>query len=136
MSNMVHHKPITQRAKSQFTVLPFNYFVDKRLSNKAFGMLCRLHALPPTWEFSEMGLVGLSKDSRTSVRSQLKELEDLGYLIRERKRDEKGKLGGCIYHVLEIPCSSVEEAKQHDDEVQKEIEDKMKLFEGYYDWMA
>jgi hypothetical protein len=60
-------------------------------------------SLPPTWEFSEVGLSKLSKDSLTSVKTGLKELEQAGYLQRERIRNEKGHLKSCVYHVFESP---------------------------------
>ena len=60
-------------------------------------------SLPDGWEFSEEGLSQLSNDSRTSIRSTLKELMEYGYLTRNRIRDEKGKLRDTEYVIYEEP---------------------------------
>lgn len=99
MKNFRKHK---QKSKG-FTVIPNNIFRDKQLSLKAQGLLCKLLSLPDDWEFSESGLLAIVKDGSTSLRSAIKELEELGYLHRERERDEKGRLKGIIYHVYEEP---------------------------------
>lgn len=97
--NFKQHKTHT----SNFTIIPNNIFKDKTLSMKAKGLLCLMLSLPPTWEFSEVGLSKLSKDNLTSVKTGLKELEQAGYLQRERIRNEKGHLKSCVYHVFESP---------------------------------
>lgn len=97
--NFKQHKTHT----SNFTIIPNNIFKDKTLSMKAKGLLCLMLSLPPTWEFSEVGLSKLSSDNITSIKSGLKELESAGYLRRERIRNEKGHLKSCIYHIFEEP---------------------------------
>lgn len=47
-------------------------------------------SLPPEWDYSIGGLVAICKESHTSIRSALRELEENNYLIRERKNNEKG----------------------------------------------
>ena len=89
--------------KSDFTVIDNNIFKNKKLSLKGKGMICTMLSLPDGWEFSEMGLCELSNDSRTGIRSTLKELMDLGYLKRERNRDSKGRLKDTAYTVYEVP---------------------------------
>lgn len=89
--------------KSDFTVIDNNIFKNKYLSLKAKGMICTMLSLPDDWEFSEIGLSELSNDSRTSIRSTLKELIDYGYLIRNRVRDSKGKLRDVEYIIYEEP---------------------------------
>ena len=63
-------------------------------------MACQLLSLPPTWEYSVKGLVTLFNDGEASIRSALSELEELGYLRRERTR-EQGKLGKCVYVITD-----------------------------------
>ena len=47
-------------------------------------------SLPPEWDYSIGGLVAICKESHTSIRSALRELEENNYLLRERKNNEKG----------------------------------------------
>jgi len=89
--------------KTDFTVIDNNIFKNKKLSLKGKGMVCTMLSLPDNWNFSEEGLAELSKDSRVSVRSTLKELMELGYLVRKRNRDDKGKLRDTTYTIYEEP---------------------------------
>lgn len=86
-----------------FTVIDNNIFKNKKLTLKAKGMICTMLSLPDDWNFSEEGLTQLSNDSRTGIRSTLKELMEYGYLTRTRKRDSLGKLGEAIYTIYEEP---------------------------------
>lgn len=93
---------LRKQQKSQYTVIDQSIFKDKTLSNKALGMLCRMLSLPNEWEFSVEGLATLSTDGVSAVRSQLNELEEHGYLIRNYVRGE-GKYSGIEYVVSEVP---------------------------------
>lgn len=59
-------------------------------------------SLPDNWDYSIAGLVKLSSDGETSVRNALKELEDFGYLKRERVY-ENGKITDWEYNIFEKP---------------------------------
>lgn len=83
-----------------FTIIRNSIFKDYTLSAKAKGVACQLLSLPPTWDYSVKGLVTLFNDGEASIRSALGELEEAGYLHRERVR-EQGKLGKCIYVITD-----------------------------------
>lgn len=83
-----------------FTVIRNAIFKDCTLSAKAKGVACQLLSLPPSWDYSVKGLVTLFNDGEASIRSALSELEEHGYLHRERERDA-GKLGKCIYIITD-----------------------------------
>ena len=83
-----------------FTVIRNAIFKDRTLSAKAVGVACKLLSLPPDWDYSVRGIVALFSDGESSIRSALSELEEHGYLHRERIRDH-GKLGGCIYVITD-----------------------------------
>ena len=89
--------------KTDYTIIDNNIFKNTKLSLKAKGMICTMLSLPDNWVFSEIGLTQLSNDSRTGIRSTLKELQEFGYLKRERSRNEKGILGDTIYTIYEEP---------------------------------
>ena len=77
--------------KSNFTVID-NQVFKSNLSLKARGLLSTMLSLPDNWHFTERGLSSiLPKDGRDSVRSTIKELEEEGFLSRERICDEQGK---------------------------------------------
>jgi hypothetical protein len=73
-----------------YTVMSNHHLRNKDLSLKAKGLMSLMLSLPPTWDYSIGGLVAICKESHTSIRSAIKELEENNYLIRERKNNEKG----------------------------------------------
>lgn len=86
-----------------YTVMANYHLRDERLSLKARGLLSMILSLPEDWDYSLVGLVAISKDGLTAVRGALHELEDNGYIHRERQRDPNGRLAGSIYTVYEYP---------------------------------
>lgn len=73
-----------------YTVMSNHHLRNKEMSLKAKGLMSLMLSLPPNWDYSIGGLVAICKESHTSIRSALKELEENNYLIRERKNNEKG----------------------------------------------
>jgi predicted transcriptional regulator len=97
-----------------YTVMSNHHLRNKSISLKAKGLMSLMLSLPPNWDYSIGGLAAICKESHTSIRSALKELEENQYLIRERKNNEKGYF---IYEytLYEIPLPHIE--KQHMDSV-------------------
>ena len=73
-----------------YTVMSNHHLRNKEMSLKAKGLMSLMLSLPPEWDYSIGGLVAICKESHTSIRSALKELEENNYLVRERKNNEKG----------------------------------------------
>lgn len=91
-------------SRGKYTVLNNWIFRDENLSAKSLGILAKMLSLPDNWEFSETGLCSIfKKDGRDSIRSGLKELEENGYLVRSRVRDESGKLTSVEWTVSDQP---------------------------------
>ena len=91
-------------SKGKYTVLNNGIFRDENLSAKSLGILAKMLSLHDNWEFSETGLCSIfKKDGRSSIRSGLKELEENGYLVRSRVRDESGKLTSAEWTVSDKP---------------------------------
>ncbi len=88
-----------------YTVINNTIVTDNRLSWKAKGIWLYAFAQRDDWKFYKSDLLKQSKDSDTSLDSGLKELENCGYLIRVRKRNEKGQLGESIWTFFEVPQS-------------------------------
>lgn len=75
----------------EFVVMSNKFLREREMSLKAKGLLALCLALPDDWEYSINGLCSICKESQTSIRSALKELETFNYLKRERKQDAKGQ---------------------------------------------
>ena len=93
---------LRKEQKRGYTCISNDVF-NSDLSLKARGMLCTMLSLPNEWEFSENGLQAILKDGQTSIRSAIKELEDKGFLSRNRVRDENGRIGKCEWVISDYP---------------------------------
>jgi hypothetical protein len=100
-----------------YTVMSNHHLRNKEMSLKAKGLMSLMLSLPPSWDYSIGGLVAICKESHTSIRSALKELEQNQYLIRERKNNEKGYFT-YEYILYEVPLPHAE--KQYTDSVYAE----------------
>ncbi len=86
----------------EFVVMSNKFLRNKEMSLKAKGLLALCLSLPETWNYSLNGLVAICKESHTSIRSTLKELEEHNHLIRNRKQDDKGQFV-YEYIIFEVP---------------------------------
>lgn len=87
---------------SNYTVMSNHHLRDKNLSFKAKGLLSFMLSLPDTWDYSMNGLCKVSKENIKAIRSTLHELEEFGYLIRNRVQNEKGRFS-YDYIIYEYP---------------------------------
>ena len=94
----------------EFTVIANSVFKDRTLSAKAKGLLVEMLSLPENWDYTLKGLTYLFTDGLDSIRQGIRELEEHGYIVRERKRDTKGRLGGMEYVIYETPREPVEKS--------------------------
>lgn len=89
-----------------YTVMSNYHLRDKNLSYKAKGLLSFMLSLPDDWDYSMNGLCKVSKENIRAIRSTLHELEEFGYLARERTQNEKGQFG-YNYSIYEYPTIQV-----------------------------
>ena len=94
-----------------FTIIGNYILQSTNVSLKTIGMYAKLASLPDNWKFTEEGLVTICKDGLTSVKTALSELEELGLLLRFRRRNQDGTLGESIYYLFAAPASSEEKNK-------------------------
>jgi hypothetical protein len=76
---------------------------DERLSWPARGLLGYLLAKPDDWEFRVLDLCRYGDLGRDGVHSLLQQLQGRGYHRRRQVRDERGRVAGYDYTVLEVP---------------------------------
>ena len=106
--------PVFRVSKNRdFTVIANSVFKDRRLSAKAKGILVEMLSLPENWDYTLKGLTTLFSDGIDSIRQGIKELEENGYIVRERKRDARGRLGGMEYVIYETPEKAVENSVEN-----------------------
>ena len=86
-----------------YTVMSNHHLRDMSLSLKAKGLLSLMLSLPENWDYTMKGLARICKDGIDSISGGIRELEEHGYLIRERVRGVNGQLGSIEYTILEQP---------------------------------
>ena len=60
-------------------------------------------SLPEEWDYTTKGLARICKDGVDSICAGVRELEEHGYVIRQRVRNPNGQLGAIEYTILEKP---------------------------------
>lgn len=80
-----------------FVVLFRSAAQDGRLSLEARGLFALMVSLPDDWEYTVSGLAVKAGCGREKLRRILKELQTVGYLVREQAHDSGGKFGGNVY---------------------------------------
>ena len=86
-----------------YTVMANHHLRNTKLSLKAKGLLSLMLSLPEDWNYTTKGLAKICKDGVDSICSTVNELEEHGYVIRERIRNAKGQLTDIQYTILEQP---------------------------------
>ena len=88
-----------------FTVMSNHHLRNKKLSLKARGLLSTILSLPDDWDYTLQGLTYICREKIDAVRAAVNELECHGYIVRDRVRDEQGKLRDAEYIIYENPIS-------------------------------
>jgi len=80
------------KKNNNYVVMDKTSLRDERLSWKAKGLHAYMLSMPDDWRFYREELSTHAKDGVDAVKTALKELTTHGYLKRERRNNEKGKL--------------------------------------------
>ena len=86
-----------------YTVMSNHHLRNRELSLKAKGLLSQMLSLPEDWDYTLAGLSHINREKIDAIREAIKELEQAGYIVRSRTRDEKGRLRGADYVIYEQP---------------------------------
>ena len=94
---------------SDYVVMSNRHFREKNMSLKAKGLLSEMLSLPDDWDYSIAGLAAINKESVTSIKTALAELQDFGYLIIAKIYPDKSSSGRLeyVYNVYEYPQNQV-----------------------------
>ena len=85
-----------------YTIMSNHHLRDPNLSYSAKGLLSFMLALPDKWDYSFSGLVKISKEGKSSIRTMINELKEAKYIKISQSRNEKGFFQ-YNYDVFEIP---------------------------------
>ena len=100
-----------------YTVMSNHHLRNTNLSLKAKGLLSLMLSLPENWDYTTKGLARICKDGVDSICAGVRELEEQGYVIRERVRNPNGQLGAIEYTILEQPRPPEREKPERENPV-------------------
>lgn len=88
-----------------YTIMSNYHLKEKNMSLKAKGLLSVMLSLPDNWDYSISGLVAISLENETSIKSALSELKKLGYLEVIKLMPNESETGRIdyIYNIYEKP---------------------------------
>lgn len=99
------------RRADEFTIITNAVVNDKRLSFRARGVLIWLLSKPVDWRTRSESIAARSdKDGRDAVRSAMRELADLGYIIREKVQDPETGRWSTTSTVYEEPRTAADDS--------------------------
>ena len=103
-----------------YTVMSNHHLRNRGLSLKAKGLLSLMLSLPEEWDYTTKGLAYICKDGVDSISAGIRELEEQGYLCRQRLRNANGQLGATEYTIMEqpIPPKPMQEKPVRENPVQ------------------
>ena len=103
-----------------YTVMSNHHLRNRGLSLKAKGLLSLMLSLPEEWDYTTKGLAYICKDGVDSISAGIRELEEQGYLRRQRLRNANGQLGAIEYTIMEqpIPPEPMQEKPVRENPVQ------------------
>ena len=94
------------RLADNFTILSNAVLNDDRLSFRARGVLMWLLSKPGDWSVRADAIAAQSpREGREAIRTAMRELVELGYLVREKIQDERGRWY-TVQTVYEEPVTS------------------------------
>lgn len=92
--------------QDNFTMLSNQLLRDDRLTLKARGLAAWLLSHKRGFRLSTDRIVQLHKEGKAAIRAALQELEEHGYLSRERLVDDLGRMTGMRYTIRQRPAWS------------------------------
>jgi len=75
-----------------YTVMSNYHLKDKNLTLKSKGLLSLILSLPEEWNYTTRGLAAICKEGVDCIGASLRELEDTGYINRNKLRDNNGRI--------------------------------------------
>lgn len=85
-----------------YTVMSNHHLRNKELTLKAKGLLSQMLSLPEDWDYTLKGLAAINRESIDAIRTAVLELEQAGYIVRSRVRDERGCLVAVITSSMNV----------------------------------
>lgn len=91
------------KLNGNFSILPNDIVNSENLSLKSKGLLWYLLSKPEDWQVNVADIENNSIDGKASVKAGIIELENNGYIVKEKHRKKNGNFDGWDYFVYDSP---------------------------------
>jgi hypothetical protein len=132
---------IKSKVNKDYTVIPNYILKEENLSMQSKFLLIYVMSLPSDFEVSLNGLSrALSNEAgrvtEAAIRKCLKELKEVGYVVRVFDKDESGRMVGSHYNFYDTPQITTKKVETvQTKEVESDLpSDKKKLLEQYLEY--
>lgn len=95
-----------------FTIVANDIFKRDDVSARAKGVYIYILTLPDDWQIYKSELYTHFSEGRGAIDTAFKELERLGYIEKQRAKDENGKFKGWNYIVYESPTNRKPDSRE------------------------
>ena len=99
-------------SKKGWTTVYRSVAQDTRLTLKARGLFLLMQSLPEDWTYTISGLAAKAGTGKDQVRAALKELAEVGYLVKEQAHDSGGKFTRNVFILQDEAPSPLSENRQ------------------------
>ena len=96
---LIFRKP--KDAQHPYVMADKGYIDDPGISFKAKGIMTYLLSKPNHWKLIPADLKNWAKDSDTSIRNGIRELEQAGYIRIQKHQDTRGRINPEKYWIYE-----------------------------------
>lgn len=103
----------TKKQHGCFTIVHNNCLRNPDISLRAKGLFAYLMSLPDNWEINMHHLIKQSTEGRDAHIKAMKELIDVGYIVKIQARDCTGKFTKNDYEVIDIPTDEMKCVKNN-----------------------
>lgn len=100
--------------RERFSIVSNAFAQNPDLTPRAARVYLYLRACPPRWRMSVRRLAGEIKMSTGTVNGALRDLEELGYLVREETKDDQGRFSEVVYHIYEESIHEDDRVSEND----------------------
>jgi len=97
-----------------YTIMSNHHLKNRGITLKAKGLLSLILSLPEDWNYTTRGLAAICKEGVDSIGNALRELEDAGYIVRNKLRDDKGRIKDTEYVIYEQPQNTGDKQPSED----------------------
>lgn len=94
---------IGRRPETAFTRVPNDWARDPKLSTRAKGLLTYLLSHRDGYRLTVQQVIAENADGRDAIYKTIGELVEHGYLRKDQRRGERGKMGEVDYYVADAP---------------------------------